>query len=61
MRVKVLNQLTNKAFDMLVELLKAAFPTARVPKSYYEAKKMLRDLGLGYESIHVCKYDCALF
>ena len=31
------------------------------PASYYDAKKILRDLGLGYETIHVCKYDCALF
>ena len=22
---------------------------------------MLRDFGLGYDSIHACKYDCALF
>ena len=29
--------------------------------SYYNAKKMLRDLGLGYESIHACKHDCTLF
>ena len=31
------------------------------PASYYDAKKKLQDLGLGYETIHVCKYDCALF
>ena len=32
-----------------------------IPTSYYEAKKILRDLGLGYEAIHVCRYDCILF
>ncbi|KAK9943496.1 hypothetical protein M0R45_009103 [Rubus argutus] len=34
---------------------------ATVPESHYKAKKMLRELGLGYESIHACKNDCALF
>ena len=47
---------------MLLQILKKAFPEgANIPASYYDAKKMLRDLGLGYETIHVCKYDCALF
>ncbi|KAA0066065.1 hypothetical protein E6C27_scaffold21G00470 [Cucumis melo var. makuwa] len=29
--------------------------------SFYEAKQKLRDLGLGYETIHTCKYDCVLY
>ncbi|XP_026384531.1 uncharacterized protein LOC113280095 [Papaver somniferum] len=62
MHIKVLNHMSNKCFEMLLQLLKLAFPkTNRIPKSYYDAKKMLRDLGLGYESIHACKNDCALF
>lgn len=32
-----------------------------MPKSYYETKKTLRDLGLGYTCIHACKNDCMLF
>ena len=32
-----------------------------VPWTLYDAKKFLRDLGLGYETIHSCKNDCALF
>jgi hypothetical protein len=32
-----------------------------LPKSYYEAKTLLRELGLGYESIHVCCNNCVLF
>ncbi|KAL6311243.1 hypothetical protein AAG906_026804 [Vitis piasezkii] len=46
MHIKVLNRWSNKSFDMLLELL---------------LDKMLRDFGLGYDSIHACKYDCALF
>ena len=34
---------------------------SNIPTSYYETKKMLCDLGLGYESIHACENDCVLF
>ena len=33
----------------------------RCPDSYYSTRKMLCDVGLGYEQIDVCKYDCSLF
>ena len=63
MNVKVLNGWSNKSFDMLLELLRAAFPmcSSTIPSSFYEAKQKLCDLGLGYETIHVCKYDCVLY
>ncbi|KAA0067968.1 hypothetical protein E6C27_scaffold138G001540 [Cucumis melo var. makuwa] len=32
-----------------------------IPSSLYEAKRKLRDLGLGYETIHACKYVCVLY
>ncbi|KAA0060503.1 uncharacterized protein E5676_scaffold119G001090 [Cucumis melo var. makuwa] len=44
------------SFNFLVKLMHI-----KLPVSYYEAKKRLCDLGMGYESIHVCKFDCALF
>ena len=28
--------------------------------SYYDVKKWMKKLGLGYEFIHICKYVCAL-
>ncbi|KAA0055550.1 hypothetical protein E6C27_scaffold222G00230 [Cucumis melo var. makuwa] len=34
--------------------------SSTIPSSFYEAKRKLRDLGLGYKTIHVCKYDCVL-
>ena len=46
----------------MLKLLKDAFPNGtRIPYSHYEAKKKMNELGLGYENIHVCMYDCALF
>ncbi|KAI3469973.1 hypothetical protein Pfo_026636 [Paulownia fortunei] len=62
MHVKVLNGWSNKSFNMLLQLLREAFPKPNaIPSSHYKAKKMLRELGLGYESIHACKNDCILF
>jgi len=62
LHLKVYNQWSNKSFDMLLELLKDAFPTGEtLPKSYYDAKNMLQGLGLGYISIHACKNDCMLY
>ena len=62
MHVKVLNHWSDKSFDMLLKLLVDAFPErSNIPKTYYDAKKMLRTLALGYDSIQACKYDCSLF
>ncbi|KAI3472558.1 hypothetical protein Pfo_029196 [Paulownia fortunei] len=47
MHVKVLNETFSK-------------PNA-IPSSHYKAKNMLRELGLGYESIHACKNNFILF
>ncbi|KAK1427929.1 hypothetical protein QVD17_16681 [Tagetes erecta] len=61
MNVKVTCKMTNVSMDMILNLLSRAFKDANFPKNHYEAKKYLRTLGLGYESIHACKHDCALF
>lgn len=63
LHVKVLNKWSNKSFDTLLGLLKELLPISEqeIPGNIYEAKKFLRDLGLGYVPIHACKYDCALF
>ena len=62
MHINVPNGWSNKSFDMLLEQLKAVFPTSTtIPTSFYEAKRKLHDLGLGYEYIHACKYDCVLY
>ncbi|KAE8648074.1 hypothetical protein Csa_018866 [Cucumis sativus] len=60
--IKVLNRWNDKSFDMLLELLNETFTDGvKLPASYYEPKKKLCDLGMRYEAIHVCKFDCALF
>ncbi|KAK9286236.1 hypothetical protein L1049_014622 [Liquidambar formosana] len=62
LHIKTINNWSNKSFEMMLDLLKEALPPGeRLPKSYYEAKKIIWDLGLGYEVIHVCMHDCVLF
>ncbi|KAH7845791.1 hypothetical protein Vadar_006051 [Vaccinium darrowii] len=62
LHVKTMHKLSNKSCSMLLDLIKKALPTGEtLPKSYYEAQNLMRDLGLNYTTIHACKYDCALF
>ncbi|XP_042441186.1 uncharacterized protein LOC122026513 [Zingiber officinale] len=63
LHLKCLGKITNKIFDMLLDLLREAFPNAMndLPKSYYEAEKLMKQLGLGYEKIDACPNDCTLF
>jgi hypothetical protein len=45
-----------------VKLFTEAFQECNaLPKSYNEAKNLLKELGLGYDSIHVCFNNCMLF
>jgi hypothetical protein len=43
-----------------LKLLSVQFPKCSIPASYAEAKKVIRALGLGYDSIHVCPNNCVL-
>ena len=62
LHIKVYNRIPNSGFDAILELLSSSLKNVTgLPKSYNELKSLLRKLGFGYESIHVCKYDCALF
>lgn len=60
--LKSLNGWSGKSFTMLLQLLKDAFPKGTsLPISSYEAKKLIKELGLGYEKIHACPNDCILY
>ncbi|XP_062085975.1 uncharacterized protein LOC133792082 [Humulus lupulus] len=62
MNLKVLNKWTDKSFDGLLECLTEILPEGnQCPGNYYQTSKLLCEVGLGYEQIDVCQYDCALF
>lgn len=61
LRIKTRYQISNTTFNTLLKLLSSAFPQSQLPESYDEAKKYLHELGLRYDTIHVCKNNCVLF
>ena len=60
--MKCLNGWTNKSFTMLLQFLLDFLPSnAKLSKDCYEAKKIIKDLGLSYEKIHACPKYCILY
>jgi hypothetical protein len=61
--LKCVGGLSNKIFsdllEFIIKLLYACDDT--LPANTYNAKKFLSDMGLGYEKILACCYDCMLF
>ncbi|XP_061358749.1 uncharacterized protein LOC133302942 [Gastrolobium bilobum] len=62
LNIKCLFGLSAKSIDALLSLLTKAFPKGnKVPMSYFEARKVIRELGLDYEKIDACLNDCILY
>ncbi|XP_048496335.2 uncharacterized protein LOC125495610 [Beta vulgaris subsp. vulgaris] len=61
-QIKCMDGMTNKAFTSMLKMYKDVLPEgAHVPLNYYEARKMITDLGFDYEKIEACENDCMLF
>ncbi|XP_074378214.1 uncharacterized protein LOC141719736 [Apium graveolens] len=53
---------SNKGFDELLELIGSVLPEKHnLPETYYDVKKMISGLTMGYEKIDACETDCMLF
>ncbi|CAN0901961.1 hypothetical protein LINGRAHAP2_LOCUS21718 [Linum grandiflorum] len=63
LHIKTLGNWSNESFTMLLQLLKEDIlpPDSRLPDSYYEAKKIIADLGLTYTKIDACQNSCMLY
>jgi hypothetical protein len=61
LHIKSFYRISNVGFTAILKLLKSGFPNCSLPSSFGEAKKLIRALGLGYVSIHVCVNNCVLF
>ena len=61
LHIKSFYRISNSAFNAILHLLSLQFPDSCVPRSYDEALSIIRRLGLGYVSIHVCPNNCVLF
>jgi Zn ribbon nucleic-acid-binding protein len=61
--LKCLGRVTNTIFLALLEFVNQLLPNddEALPDNTYQAKKFIRDMGLGYEKIPACRNDCILF
>ncbi|GJY66935.1 hypothetical protein Tco_0469173, partial [Tanacetum coccineum] len=60
--IKCIGGVSNKTFDMFLELIRDVFPhLTSLPSSVSEAKKLTKDLGLGYKKIDACPNDCMIY
>jgi hypothetical protein len=62
LQLKATHHWTNKGFRELLEVLVDMFPEGnQIPRTTYEAKKIICMMGLKFKKIHACKNDCILF
>lgn len=61
--LKVVHGWSQTSFDELLTLLHEHLflESNELPCSTYEAKKVIKDIGLGYHTIHACVNDCILY
>jgi hypothetical protein len=62
LQLKVAHHWTKKGFRELLEVLRDIFPKGNhIPRTTYEAKKIVCLMGLKFEKIHACKNDYIIF
>ena len=61
LHIKSFYRISNTSFSAILKLLSGSFPNCGLLDSYDKAKKYLKELGLGYELIHICDNNCVLF
>ncbi|KAJ0765873.1 putative Transposase-associated domain-containing protein [Helianthus annuus] len=58
---KCIGKCNDEGFSMMLDTLREAFPYASIPKSLYDLRKIIRELGLSYDKIDACPNDCMLY
>ncbi|KAF5468687.1 hypothetical protein F2P56_012824 [Juglans regia] len=61
LHIKTIGGWTIKSFNMVLQLLKSAFPDIQLPNTYHEARRLEHGLGFSYVKIDACPNDCMLF
>jgi len=60
--VKVKYSWSDKSFTSLLQVVQDMILEENVlPKSYYQAKKILCTMGMEYQKIHACPNNCILY
>ena len=59
---KTSHNVPQTAFDEFASILKSVLPSQnKMPGSFYDAKKLMKKLGMRVEKIHVCQNECMLY
>ncbi|CAM8997024.1 unnamed protein product [Rhodiola kirilowii] len=62
MQLKIESRMSDKSFNKYLHITKEILPRDNnYPSSYKEVKILLKNMGLGYETIHACEYGCILY
>ena len=62
LHIKLLGGCSDKSFNLLLDLLNDAFPEgSTLAKTFYEAKKLVKTIGIGYISIHAYENNFILY
>ncbi|KAL9687373.1 hypothetical protein QQ045_031774 [Rhodiola kirilowii] len=62
MQMKVESRLSDKGFNKMLKITKEILPHDNIYHgSYKDVKKVLKSIGLGYETIHACEHGCILY
>ena len=62
MELKVDNEWTDNSINRLCTYINGLLPKKhKFPLTYTRIKGILKDIGLGYQTIDACEYNCALF
>ncbi|XP_072064314.1 uncharacterized protein [Arachis hypogaea] len=59
--IKCMCGVSNKAFGLILELLGDAFEHAKIPKTFHDARRIVRKLSIEYKKIDACPNDCMLY
>jgi len=62
LHIKLLGGWSDRSMNLLLDLLNDALPEgSNLPRNFHEAKKLVKSIGVGYNSIHACPNDCVLY
>ncbi|WMV42845.1 hypothetical protein MTR67_036230 [Solanum verrucosum] len=63
LHIKSIGHWSNNSFNMLLKMLKKDLlpDESNLPDSYYEARKLIKSLGISYDRIDACRNDCMLY
>ncbi|CAM8948286.1 unnamed protein product [Rhodiola kirilowii] len=61
MQLKIESQMSDKSFNKYLHITIILPRDNNYPSTYKDVKRLSKNMGLGYETIHACEYGCILY